>query len=117
METLTAEMIEAIILEFQSMPGDILKSYRDPPGRKPNERLLCLRDSIAGIDDETLEALIRDVVDAAVFQMVYLMGAGFKSGLDLAVNRGDERESLKGAVLHEDYRARINPGGLPVKTA
>jgi hypothetical protein len=117
MTTLTAEMIEAITSEFHAMPEELLASYRNPPGRRPSEHLLRLRDSIACIDDQTLEALIRDVVDAAVFQMVYMMGAGFKSGLDLAIIRGDEHESLKDAVLHEHYRAHINPGGLPVKSA
>jgi hypothetical protein len=117
METLTAEMIDAIASEFQSMPGDLLKFYRDPPGRKPSEHLLRLRNAIASIDDETMEALIRDVVDATVFQMVYLMGASFKSDLDLAISRGDEQESLRGTVLHENYRAHINPGGIPFKSA
>jgi hypothetical protein len=117
MKTLTADMIEAIILEFQSLPRELLTSYRSPPGRKPSEHLLRLQAATACIEDETLEALIRDVVDAAVFQMVYLMGAGFKSDLDLAVSREDMRESLRDVPLHEDYRAHINPGGLAVKSA
>ncbi len=117
MTKLSDEMLEAIVLEFQSMPKGLLQAYRNPPGRKPSALLLRLRDVIAHLDDEAAEALIRDVIDAAAFQMIYLMGAGFKVGLDLAISRGGEREHLSGSALHEDYRARMDPGGIPVERA
>jgi hypothetical protein len=112
MTTLTDEMLQAITLEIQSLPKGLLEAYRNPPGRKPSGTLLMLKGAIAHIDDETAEALIRDVVDAAVFQMIYLLGAGFKSDLKVEISRGDEREHLS-CTLHEDYRGYIDPGGAP----
>jgi hypothetical protein len=44
--------------------------------------------------------------------MVYLMGAGFKSGLNIELSRDGVRERLE-AALQEDYRARVDPGGIP----
>lgn len=112
--TLTDEMLDALIIETQSLPFELLGTYRNPPGRKPSESLLRTRDALAGMNDATALLLIRGVVDAAVFQMVYLLGTGFKCNLSIDVSREGNRERLDDAVLHEDYRARVDPGGMPV---
>ena len=106
-------MLDALVIETQSLPAELLTAYRNPPGRKPSEISLRLRDALAQIDDATALMLIRDVVDAAAFQMVYLLGAGFKCDLCLDVSRDGNRERLDGSALHEDYRARVDPGGIP----
>jgi hypothetical protein len=113
MGELTNEMLEAIIVEtVDTLPSELLASYRNPPGRKPHEDLLRIHSAIADMDDAAAEMLIRDVVDGVVFLMLYLMGAGFKDALTVAISRGAESECLEGAVLHEEYRMRIEPGGL-----
>ncbi|MEE4199534.1 hypothetical protein [Erythrobacter sp.] len=111
MSSLTDEMLRAVIIETETLSAGLLNSYRHPPGRKPSETQMRLRDALATLDDEVVEMLIRDVLDAAVFQMIYLMGNGFKSDLDVEISRGNEREQLMSA-LYEDYRAYIEPGGV-----
>lgn len=112
MTTLTGEMLDALIVESQSLPEELLRAYRNPPGRKPTESVLRITDALAKTDDATALLLLRDVVDAAVFQMVYLLGVGFKSNLSVDISREGNRERLHGSALHEDYRARVEPGGI-----
>ena len=69
MTTLTGEMLDALVIESQSLPAELLKAYRNPPGRKPTESALRIRDALADMDDATALLLLRDAVDAAVFQM------------------------------------------------
>lgn len=112
MTTLTGEMLDALVIESQSLPAELLKAYRNPPGRKPTESALRIRDALADMDDATALLLLRDAVDAAVFQMAYLLGAGFKSNLSVDISREGNRERLHGSALHEEYRARVEPGGI-----
>lgn len=113
MTTLTDEMLDALVIESQSLPAQLLKAYRDPPGRKPSEDVLRIQGALDDMDDATALLLLRDAVDASVFQMVYLLGAGFKNDISLDVSRGGNRERLHGSALHERYRARVEPGGRP----
>lgn len=113
METLTGEMLDAVVAETQSLPAELLKAYRHPPGRKPSASLLQIRDALSELDDATALLLVRDVVDVTVFQMIYLLGVGFKRDLSVDVSREGNRERLDGSGLHEDYRARVDPGGIP----
>lgn len=113
MTTLMDEMLDALVIESQLLPAGLLEAYRNPPGRKPSESVLRIRGAFAEMDDATAMLLLRDVVDAAVFQMVYLLGAGFKSNLCVDVSRNGNRERLLGSALHEEYRARVEPGGVP----
>ena len=112
MTTLSGEMLDALVIESQSLPVDLLRAYRNPPGRKPNESVLRIRDALVNTDDATALLLLRDVVDAAVFQVVYLLGAGFKSNLSVDISRDGNRERLDDSALHEEYRARVEPGGI-----
>ncbi|PLK22887.1 hypothetical protein C0V72_12510 [Porphyrobacter sp. TH134] len=105
-------MLDAMVIESQSLPAELLGAYRNPPGRKPNESVLRIRDALVNTDDATALLLLRDVVDAAVFQMVYLLGAGFKSNLSVDISRDGNRERLDDSALHEEYRARVEPGGI-----
>lgn len=112
MTTLTGEMLDALVIESQSLPAELLRAYRNPPGRKPTDSVLQIRDALAEMDDATALLILRDAVDAAVFQMVYLLGAGFKSDLSVDIGRDGNRERLHGSALHEEYRARVEPGGI-----
>lgn len=112
MTTLTGEMLDALVIESQSLPAELLRAYRNPPGRKPTESVMRIRDALGDTDDATALLLLRDVVDAAVFQLVYLLGAGFKSNLSVDISRDGNRERLNGSALHEEYRARVEPGGI-----
>lgn len=112
MTTLTGEMLDALVDESQLLPAELLGAYRNPPGRKPTESVLRIRDALADMDDATALLLLRDVVDAAVFQMVYLLGAGFKSNLCVDISREGNRERLHGSALHEEYRARVEQAGI-----
>lgn len=113
MADLANEMLNAIIIEtVDSLPADLLSSYRDPPGRKPSERLRQIHAAIADIDDANVEMLIRDVVDASVFQLTYLISAKFKeAGIVTTIRRGTLAEDLADSLLHEEYRMQIDPGG------
>lgn len=113
MTTLTGEMLDALVIESQSLPAELLRAYRNPSGRRPRESVLRIRDALSDTDDATALLLLRDVVDAAVFQMVYLLGAGFKSNLCVDLSREGDRERVLGSALHEEYRARVEPGGSP----
>jgi hypothetical protein len=115
MTTLMNEMMDAIVIETQGIPSGLLKYYRNPPGRKPSEGVLKIRDTLADMDDDTALLLIRDVVDSAVFTMVYLLGSGFKCDLSIDLNRAGNRERLDDSGLTEDYRLRVDPGGIPYR--
>ena len=115
MTTLMNEMMDAIVVETQSLPSELLKHYRNPSNRKPSEGRLQIRDALADMDDDTALLLVRHVVDAAVFQMVYLLGVGFKCDLSIDLNRAGNRERLDDSGLTEDYRLRVDPGGIPYR--
>ena len=113
MAELTNEMLRAIIVEtIDTMPEELLAYYRNPPGRRPHEHVRQIQSAIAEVDDATVKVLIRDIVDRAVFQMLFLTGASFKDAhMATTISRGAFSECLADAVLHEKYRLQVDPGG------
>lgn len=113
MAELTNEMLRAIIVEtVDTMPEELLAYYRNPPGRRPPEHVRRIQTAIADMDDAIVKLLIRDIVDRAVFGMLYLTGASFKDAhIATTISRGALSESLADSVLHEEYRLQVDPGG------
>lgn len=113
-EHLCDAVVEAIIIDIiRTLPQGILAGYKKPPGRAPSDLSKRLSLIVSKLDDEDAYELIRDVVDASVFTILYLLDNNFK---DLAVEtvfRRNEEECLPAQCsLLEKYRMRIDPGGI-----
>lgn len=83
---------------MDTLPAAMLRHYRNPPGRKLSDQLLKIHAALEALDDSTGEIVIRDVVDAAALDMLYLMGANFKSRITTTLSRGALSESLTNSV-------------------
>ncbi len=113
MSDIATNMLEAIIAEtVETLPGGLLSSYRNPPGRRPHDYVKRIQSTLAPIDDDAASELIRDVVDSAVFAMLTLMDSQFKNlGISVELRRGSTTCDLSDVSLHEGYRMRVQPGG------
>jgi hypothetical protein len=113
MSELAEEVLEAIVHHtVDTLPDQLLGFYRDPPGRKPHDHVLRIRAALAGIDDAAAKELIRDVVDATVFSLLYLIDSDFRGrGVGTTISRGQDSCELNDSLLHEDYRMKVHPGG------
>lgn len=114
MADLTDTILETLIAETtQSLPAELLSFYRNPPGRKPQQYSLRIREALEGMSDDAAIEIIRAIVDATVFSTLYLAASDFRGkGIEITAALDGDRVRLSGSGLHERYRAKIMPGGL-----
>jgi hypothetical protein len=66
------------------------------------------------MSDEAAMETFRAVIDATVFNMLYLIDSDFRGeGIEIMASQGGDRVRLSGSDLHKLYRTKVNPGGSP----
>jgi hypothetical protein len=108
------DVVSAIIVEtVDTMPGGLLSFYRDLPGRSPSEHSKCVAATLASLTDDQATELVRTIVDATVFSLLYLMDVSFKNmNISVAFHRGNDSASPADHPLLERYRFKVSPGGI-----
>jgi hypothetical protein len=113
----TRVAVNAIIEDIvRTLPIDILESYISPPGRRPAPSLLAISSTVREIGDDKTLALIKDVMDATIFSLLALIDAGFKGNeVRVALVPWTGEADSFALRLVEEYRLRVDPGGVVVQ--
>lgn len=93
---------------LRTAPGELLQSYKSPPGRKPSSQLIEISNSISKLDPKEAETIIRDVADYTIFSILYLIDANFK---DARLSTKFLKEGSGQTELVSLYRSLVDPGG------
>ena len=109
------DIVDVIILEtVRSIPNETLSFYRNLPGRRPSDLSKRVAASLREMPDDAARELIADIVDSAVFSLLYLLDNDFKSSIRVELKRGAQTCRPSDFPLLEAYRQRVDPGGVVI---
>ena len=121
MSDVTKAVVDAVIADsFLTDPNSLVASLRAPAGRNPAESSRAVAGAIAKLSDQEAAALVRSVLDAAIFGVLNLLDQDFKNhGPHARFSLGNESiETVEGRCLfHEAYRDCVDPDGLVIAEA
>ena len=115
MNDISLDAVDAVIQETRIIPEELLRFYRDLPGRSPSEHSKNVSRILSSLSDEEAIILIRDVVDSTVFSMLHLLDLSFKDRhIQVTFTRQQDPEAVSFGSLLDTYRERVDPGGKVV---
>ena len=108
--TLSEQAVEALISDIlATFPDQLAAFYKAPPGRKPSEQSVKMREIQNALSESDAVLLVRDVVDRTLASALSLMDQNFKSEISTSFSTNGETERASG--LLDAYRMQIDPGG------
>lgn len=112
---LSERFVRAISSDLlERYPEELVAHYRNLPGRDPGEVARKAARILAKLDEDEAAALIRDVIDAALFRLFYLLFDSSELD-DLSVEVVEATEPNWDELFHETYRTMVDPGGIIVR--
>ena len=116
MSDVTKAVVDAVIADsFLTDPNSLVASLRAPAGRNPAESSRAVAGAIAKLSDQEAVALVRSVLDAAIFGVFNLLDQDFKNhGPHARFSLGKDgiETTDRRCLFHEVYRHSVDPNGL-----
>ena len=109
---LAFEVVDAVVEDGPLANMEtFLHQLKTPAGRAPSAASLRTAEILRDLSDEDATLLARQLIDASMFGLFYLLDNQFKSDLRITFNRGDSEWTPEAPELIEAYRMRVDPSG------